>query len=69
LATPEQLIAVHREYARIGKDRHALWPEPKRDLTTDEFIDLLKRVPTSSGLRGYMTLLDEEEGGWPIPPL
>ena len=42
IETPKQLIALFLEEQRIGRHPAEDWPEPKRPMTTDEYLAFLR---------------------------
>jgi hypothetical protein len=53
----DQRAELARQYARIRHEPGEAWPTPARKFTPDEFLALLARVPSGTGVDGYMAEL------------
>jgi hypothetical protein len=55
--TAEQQAELAASYARIGYVHGELWPAPPPELSPDELLALLRRIPDGAGRAGYMSVL------------
>jgi hypothetical protein len=55
--TEEQRAESARQYARIGYKPGELWPAPPAELSADQILDLMRRVPDGGGLAGWREVL------------
>jgi hypothetical protein len=53
----DQRAELSRQHARIGHGPGESWPASSMKLTPDEFLALLSRVPSGTGVDGYMAEL------------
>jgi hypothetical protein len=62
-----QLALLSLEYERIGQHAGERWRHPY-EMSDDEYLSVLRRVPGGSGLRGYVAMLASEAGIRPVAP-
>jgi hypothetical protein len=55
--TDQQRAELAKEYARIGHREGDMWPTPANGDDPEAYLSLLRRVPTGSGLAGYLEIL------------